>query len=385
MKKKVFVVFGTRPEAIKMAPVIKELQKQEEYFSLRVLVTAQHREMLDQVLNLFRIKVDYDLDVMEAGQSLSGLASRVLSRRTPVFQRERPDLVLVQGDTSTTFLASLAAFYCRIPVGHVEAGLRTYQRYSPFPEEMNRRLTAALADYHFAPTPAAGENLRAERIPPASILVTGNTGIDALLSVVSRPDLELPAALNSIPPGKKALLVTTHRRENLGRPLRQVYEALKQLLAEFPDLWLVFSVHRNPQVRAAVAEALGGLPRVLLLDPLDYAPFVAVMRRAYLILTDSGGIQEEAPVLGKPVLVLRETTERPEAVAAGTARLVGTDEEKICAEVRRLLLDEEAYRKMGEAVNPFGDGRAAERIVGFLLWRYGYRPEKPAPFGAQEQ
>jgi len=363
-----------------MAPVIKELQKQEEYFSLRVLVTAQHREMLDQALELFGIKVDYDLNIMQPRQSLTDLAGRILSRITPVFMGERPDLVLVHGDTSTTFLASLAAFYYRIPVAHVEAGLRTYRRYAPFPEEMNRRLTGALAEYHFAPTPAAGENLRAERIPPASILVTGNTVIDALLSVASRPELEPPAELTPIPPGKKVLLVTTHRRENLGRPLRQVYEALKQLLAEFPELWVVFPVHWNPQVREAATEVLGGLPRVCLLDPLDYGPFVAVMRRADLVLTDSGGIQEEAPALGKPVLVLRDATERPEAVTAGTVRLVGTDGEKIRAEVRRLLRDEAAYREMGEAVNPYGDGRAAERIVAFLLWRYGYRPEKPAPF-----
>ncbi|NLW08597.1 MAG: UDP-N-acetylglucosamine 2-epimerase (non-hydrolyzing), partial [Firmicutes bacterium] len=369
-------------EAIKMAPVIKELQKAGDCFSLRVVVTAQHREMLDQVLDLFGIRADYDLNIMQPGQSLPDLACRILSRLTPVFARERPDLVMVHGDTATTFLGALAAFYLQIPVAHVEAGLRTYRPYSPFPEEMNRRLTGALAAYHFAPTRTAAENLLAERVPPAAVMVTGNTVIDALLAVAARPDLKIPRAVADIPAGEKVILVTTHRRENLGEPLRRIYSALRLLLADFPGLWVVFPVHRNPLVRKAAKEILGDLSRVRLLPPLEYGSFVALMRRADLVLTDSGGIQEEAPALGKPVLVLRDTTERPEAVRAGTVRLVGLDEEKIRAEVRRLLLDEAAYREMAQAVNPYGDGRAAERICAFLQWIYGYRAEKPEEFRA---
>ena len=382
MPKRICVVFGTRPEAIKMAPVIKELQKAGDCFSLRVVVTAQHREMLDQVLDLFGIRADYDLNIMQPGQSLPDLACRILSRLTPVFARERPDLVMVHGDTATTFLGALAAFYLQIPVAHVEAGLRTYRPYSPFPEEMNRRLTGALAAYHFAPTRTAAENLLAERVPPAAVMVTGNTVIDALLAVAARPDLKIPRAVADIPAGEKVILVTTHRRENLGEPLRRIYSALRLLLADFPGLWVVFPVHRNPLVRKAAKEILGDLSRVRLLPPLEYGSFVALMRRADLVLTDSGGIQEEAPALGKPVLVLRDTTERPEAVRAGTVRLVGLDEEKIRAEVRRLLLDEAAYREMAQAVNPYGDGRAAERICAFLQWIYGYRAEKPEEFRA---
>lgn len=382
MPKKICMVFGTRPEAIKMAPVIKELQKAGDCFSLRVVVTAQHREMLDQVLDLFGIRADYDLNIMQPGQSLPDLACRILSRLTPVFARERPDLVMVHGDTATTFLGALAAFYLQIPVAHVEAGLRTYRPYSPFPEEMNRRLTGALAAYHFAPTRTAAENLLAERVPPAAVMVTGNTVIDALLAVAARPDLKIPRAVADIPAGEKVILVTTHRRENLGEPLRRIYSALRLLLADFPGLWVVFPVHRNPLVRKAAKEILGDLSRVRLLPPLEYGSFVALMRRADLVLTDSGGIQEEAPALGKPVLVLRDTTERPEAVRAGTVRLVGLDEEKIRAEVRRLLLDEAAYREMAQAVNPYGDGRAAERICAFLQWIYGYRAEKPEEFRA---
>ena len=382
MPKKICMVFGTRPEAIKMAPVIKELQKAGDCFSLRVVVTAQHREMLDQVLDLFGIRADYDLNIMQPGQSLPDLACRILSRLTPVFARERPDLVIVHGDTATTFLGALAAFYLQIPVAHVEAGLRTYRPYSPFPEEMNRRLTGALAAYHFAPTRTAAENLLAERVPPAAVMVTGNTVIDALLAVAARPDLKIPRAVADIPAGEKVILVTTHRRENLGEPLRRIYSALRLLLADFPGLWVVFPVHRNPLVRKAAKEILGDLSRVRLLPPLEYGSFVALMRRADLVLTDSGGIQEEAPALGKPVLVLRDTTERPEAVRAGTVRLVGLDEEKIRAEVRRLLLDEAAYREMAQAVNPYGDGRAAERICAFLQWLYGYRAEKPEEFRA---
>lgn len=374
------MVFGTRPEAVKMAPLIKELRKWEDLFELGVVVTAQHREMLDQVLKLFEIKTDFDLNLMTPEQSLAELGERILSGLSPVFAERRPDLVLVHGDTSTTFFGALAAFYQQIQVGHVEAGLRTHNRYSPFPEEMNRNLTGILADYHFAPTTGARDNLLAENVPIDKILVTGNTVIDALLSVVTRDDLVVPEEVGRIPDDRKIILVTTHRRENLGASLRQVYEAVLMILREHEDVEVVFPVHLNPEVRRLAWEVLGASPRVHLLDPLDYAPFVAVMRRAYLVLTDSGGIQEEAPALGKPVLVLRDTTERPEAVTAGTARLIGAGREKVYAEVNRLLTEEATYREMAEAVNPYGDGKAAERIAGFLRWRYGFCAERPEEF-----
>lgn len=384
-RRKIFLVFGTRPEAVKMAPLIKELRKWEDLFELGVVVTAQHREMLDQVLKLFEIKTDFDLNLMTPEQSLAKLGERILSGLSPVFAERRPDLVLVHGDTSTTFFGALAAFYQQIQVGHVEAGLRTHNRYSPFPEEMNRNLTGILADYHFAPTTGARDNLLAENISTDKIMVTGNTVIDALLSVAARDDLAVPEEVGRIPDDRKIILVTTHRRENLGASLRQVYEAILMILREHEDVEVVFPVHLNPEVRRLAWEILGASPRVHLLDPLDYAPFVAVMRRAYLVLTDSGGIQEEAPALGKPVLVLRDTTERPEAVTAGTARLIGAGREKVYAEVNRLLIEEAAYREMAEAVNPYGDGKAAERIAGFLRWRYGFCAERPEEFNAYRQ
>lgn len=379
-RRKIFVVFGTRPEAIKMAPLVRQLKKREAYFDLKVLVTAQHREMLDQVLKLFEIEADFDLNIMTPGQSLTDVTVKVLSRLSPLLGQEKPDLVLVHGDTSTTFVGALAAFYHRIPVAHVEAGLRTHNHYSPFPEEMNRRLTGALAEYHFAPTETARRNLLAEKIPAEKILVTGNTVIDALLSVAARTDLEIPAEVEKIPDEQKIILVTTHRRENLGDGMRQVYAAIRRIIREFSGVEVVFPVHPNPEVRRPAGEILGDLPRVHLLDPLDYGPFVGVMRRAYLVLTDSGGVQEEAPALGKPVLVLRDTTERPEAVAAGTVRLIGVGEERVYQETRRLLVDREAYRSMAEAVNPYGDGQASQRIVDFLLWLYGFKAGKPEAF-----
>lgn len=363
--KKVMLVFGTRPEAIKMAPVVQALKRRDSLLC-QVVVTAQHREMLDQVLTLFNIEPDFDLDLMKPGQSLSEITTRALSGLERVIRQEAPDLVLVHGDTTTTFVASLAAFYAKVPVGHVEAGLRTNNKYSPFPEEMNRKLTGVLADWHFAPTRTARNNLLQEGVDPERVFVTGNTVIDALLTTV-RPaynfrDPEL-AAILAREQGRRMILVTTHRRENLGEPMRQIYQALAQILSEFPDTCIIFPVHKNPQVRVVVEEVLGGNPRVYLVEPMDYEPFVNLMNQAHVILTDSGGIQEEAPSLGKPVLVVRDTTERPEAVEAGTVSLVGTAYDHVLAELRRLLTDEQAYREMAQATNPYGDGQAAERIA----------------------
>ena len=367
-KRKVMVVFGTRPEAIKMAPVVKAL-RQRQALECIVTVTAQHREMLDQVLHLFRIRPDYDLDLMRPGQSLTEITVRALDGLRKVLEDDRPELLLVHGDTTTTFVAALAAFYSRIPVGHVEAGLRTGNKYSPYPEEMNRKLTGALADLHFAPTATARENLLREGVAPPRIYVTGNTVIDALLATVT-PDYAFPEAevqeILTSETGRRMIMVTTHRRENLGEPMRQIYRALQTVLAEFPDSYVVFPVHKNPQVRQVVNEVLGDHPRVHLIEPLDYQPFVNLMARAYLVLTDSGGIQEEAPSLGKPVLVVRDTTERPEAVAAGTVVLAGTTYDGVVGHLRRLLGDSAAYNQMAAAVNPYGDGQAARRIADII-------------------
>jgi UDP-N-acetylglucosamine 2-epimerase (non-hydrolysing) len=370
---KVMVVFGTRPEAIKMAPVIKELKKVEDIETI-VAVTAQHREMLDQVLHLFAIEPDYDLDLMKEKQDLFSISSGVLSGMKEILQRERPDLVLVHGDTSTTFVAALAAFYCMIPVGHVEAGLRTRNKYSPFPEEMNRTLTGRLAELHFAPTDIARENLLAEGTAAFKIWVTGNTVIDALLATVNH-GYAFDEQLNGIDFGKRILLVTTHRRENWGEKMRDIYNALLRLVNDFADVEVVFPVHLNPTVRDLAVAMLGGKERIHLLEPLDYEPFANLMNHSYLVLTDSGGMQEEAPSLGKPVLVLRDTTERPEAITAGTVKLVGTAEDKIYHTAARLLDDTAAYEEMARAINPYGDGKASQRIVNvikeFLYVRLG--------------
>jgi UDP-N-acetylglucosamine 2-epimerase (non-hydrolysing) len=378
---KVLTVFGTRPEAIKMAPLIKELQRHPDRLLCRVAVTAQHREMLDQVLHLFQIVPDHDLDIMRPGQSLFDITRRALDGLEQVMAREKPDLVLVHGDTTTTFVAALAAFYFQIPVGHVEAGLRTGDKYSPFPEEINRHLTAVVTDLHFAPTATARDNLLREGVAPEKIFVTGNTVIDALLATVD-PDYRF------IDPGlagidyrrRRVLLVTTHRRENLGEPMREIYLALRDIVALYPDVEVVFPVHKNPAVRGMVQEVLGELPRVHLIEPLSYQPFVNLMNRCYLVLTDSGGLQEEAPALGKPVLVLRNTTERPEAIRAGTVRLVGTTREAVFNETRLLLEDAARYRQMAEAVNPYGDGRASRRISQAILYHFGLSDEPPEPF-----
>ena len=378
-KIKVMSIFGTRPEAIKMAPVVMELMRHSDEIETKTLVTAQHREMLDQVLHLFRIVPDYDLNIMAAGQTLFDITTRAMMGINEVFQKDRPDLVLVHGDTTTTFAGALAAYYHQIPVGHVEAGLRTHDIYSPFPEEMNRRLTGGIATLHFAPTATAHDNLAAEGVPERRIFVTGNTVIDALHHTV-RPDYMLPAELAQVEfANNRVLLVTTHRRENLGEPMRHVYRAIHDVVDGLPDVEVIFPVHRNPKVREIVQEELGHLPRVHLIDPLDYEPF------ANLMLTDSGGIQEEAPALGKPVLVLRDTTERPEAVAAGTVHLIGTAEEHVYNETMRLLTDTGAYAAMAEAVNPYGDGRAAQRIIEAILYHAGHRHTPPEPFHAENE
>lgn len=363
--KKVMVVFGTRPEAIKMAPVVKALEAVPVLETV-VCVTAQHRQMLDQVLELFGIVPRYDLDVMKERQDLFDIATSVLSGFREVLLKERPDLVLVHGDTSTTFFGALSAYYLQIPVGHVEAGLRTRNKYSPFPEEINRTLTGQLADLHFAPTEWSRSNLLAESVPPERIWVTGNTVIDALLQTVNSEHVFTPE-LAGIDFSRRILLVTTHRRENWGDKLKQVYLALLDILESFPDTLVVFPVHMNPVVRDLVYSILGDHPRVKLIEPLEYADFANLMHRSYLVLSDSGGLQEEAPSLGKPVLVLRDTTERPEAVEAGTVKLVGTSREVIRETACTLLADREEYDKMARTANPYGDGKASLRIRDIIL------------------
>jgi len=379
--RKVLAVFGTRPEAIKMAPLVQALNE-DPRISCRVAVTAQHREMLDQVLRLFEIKPDYDLDIMQAGQTLSDITCRAIYGLRDVFRTQKPDLVLVHGDTTTTFAGALAAFYEQIPVGHVEAGLRSKNKYSPFPEEMNRCLTGTLSDLHFAPTRTARQNLLSEGRSTEQIYVTGNTVIDALLRTV-RPEYQFnDDLLESLDfAAHRVLVITTHRRENLGEPMRQMYLALKEIVQEFPDVLMVFPVHKNPAVRSVVEEVLGDIKRVVLVEPLDYEPFANLLNKAYLVLTDSGGLQEEAPALGKPVLVLRENTERPEAVNAGTVELVGTRRDKIYEATKRLLVDQKAYQLMAQAVNPYGDGKASARIVQALYYHWGWCGDKPEFIG----
>ncbi|WP_288759693.1 non-hydrolyzing UDP-N-acetylglucosamine 2-epimerase [uncultured Veillonella sp.] len=378
---KVMTVFGTRPEAIKMAPVVKALEAAPDMEAI-VTVTAQHREMLDQVLHLFSITPDYDLNIMSAGQTLYDVTTKALLGLKDVLEEAKPDVVLVHGDTTTTFAGALAAFYQEIPVGHVEAGLRTGNIYSPFPEEMNRKLTGSLTTYHFSPTSSAEKNLLKENISSEHLYVTGNTVIDALRTTVKEGYHFEEELLNSLDyEQKRIILVTTHRRENLGEPMRHVYRAIRRLVHEFDDIEVVFPVHRNPKVRSIVAEELGDTERVHLIDPLEYEPFANLMARSYLLMTDSGGIQEEAPALGKPVLVLRNTTERPEAVTAGTVKLVGTDEEAVFMTARRLLSDKEAYASMANSVNPYGDGEASRRIIEALRFELLNSGERPDRFG----
>jgi len=373
--KKVMLVFGTRPEAIKMAPLVKAFEKSDA-FETKVCVTAQHRQMLDQVLDLFEIKPDYDLDIMKPGQNLYEVTSNILLGLKDVFEEVKPDVVLVHGDTTTTLATSLAAFYQKISVGHVEAGLRTGNIYSPWPEEGNRQVTGRLATYHFAPTEESKANLLKENVDLDNVIVTGNTVIDALVSVVSKieSDKALEKKLQDIVASKgykvdkdkKLILVTGHRRENFGQGFLNICEALKEVAMKNPDADIVYPVHLNPNVQKPVKELLSDVENVFLIDPLDYEPFVYLMHSSYFILTDSGGIQEEAPSLGKPVLVMRDTTERPEAVKAGTVKLVGTDKEKIIEACQVLFSDEKAYQTMSKSHNPYGDGKACERIVDFL-------------------
>lgn len=380
---KVMTVFGTRPEAIKMAPVVLELTKHPDHITPIVAVTAQHREMLDQVLNLFNITPDYDLDIMSQGQTLFDITCRAMQGLNQVLAKEKPDIVLVHGDTTTTFAGALAAFYHQTSIGHVEAGLRTGDKFSPYPEEMNRKLTGSLTDVHFAPTATAKENLLQENVAPETVFVTGNTVIDALKATVDPNYQFTDKLLQKIDyANRKVILVTTHRRENLGEPMRHVYQALKDIVTGFSDVEIVFPVHKNPLVRQVVEAELGGIERVHLIDPLDYQPFANLMARSYLVLTDSGGIQEEAPALGKPVLVLRDTTERPEAVTAGTVKLIGTDREMVYSETKELLVNNAEYQRMANAVNPYGDGNASHRIVATILYKYGLISSCPAAFNA---
>lgn len=370
-KKKVLTVFGTRPEAIKMAPLVHALAA-DERFEAKCCVTAQHREMLDQVLELFEITPDYDLNLMKAGQTLNEVTARILLELKPVLQEFKPDVVLVHGDTATTFAASLAAYYEQIAVGHVEAGLRTGNIYSPWPEEANRKLTGALTKYHFAPTETSQQNLLQENYAPENIFVTGNTVIDALLMVKEKieQDADLKATLAAQFPyldeSKKLILVTGHRRESFGGGFERICEALAQTAKQHPEVQILYPMHLNPNVREPVNRILGSVENVLLIEPQQYLPFIYLMDRAHIILTDSGGIQEEAPSLGKPVLVMRDTTERPEAVAAGTVKLVGTNVEKIVSNLNTLITDSEAYQAMSFAHNPYGDGNACQRILDAL-------------------
>ncbi|EGQ9809191.1 MULTISPECIES: non-hydrolyzing UDP-N-acetylglucosamine 2-epimerase [Vibrio] len=371
-KKKILTVFGTRPEAIKMAPLVHALAA-DDRFEAKCCVTAQHREMLDQVLELFEITPDYDLNLMKAGQTLNDVTARIVQELKPVLQEFQPDVVLVHGDTATTFAASLAAYYEQIEVGHVEAGLRTGNIYSPWPEEANRRLTGVLTKYHFAPTETSKENLLRENFTPEDIFVTGNTVIDALLMVKDKieSDSDLSATLAAQFPflddNKELILVTGHRRESFGGGFERICEALAQTARQHPNVQILYPMHLNPNVREPVNRILGDVENVLLIEPQQYLPFIYLMSRSHIILTDSGGIQEEAPSLGKPVLVMRDTTERPEAVAAGTVKLVGTDVEKITASLDSLLNDEEAYKEMSFAHNPYGDGKACQRILDALI------------------
>lgn len=359
---KVMSIFGTRPEAIKMAPLVKELEKRDNIQSI-VCVTAQHREMLDQVLHTFGITPDYDLDIMKQGQTLSQITARVVLGLEEVLHEVKPDIILVHGDTSTTYAGALAAFYNQIKIGHVEAGLRTYNKYSPFPEEMNRQMVGVLADYHFSPTEQSKQNLLKEGKKPETILVTGNTAIDALATTVHEnyTHPELTWAKSS-----RLIMLTAHRRENLGEPMRHMFRAIRRILDEHEDVKIIYPIHMNPTVRAIAHEVFNNEERIHIIDPLEVIDFHNFLNQAYIILTDSGGIQEEAPSLGKPVLVMRDTTERPEGIAAGTLKLTGTNEETIYTMLKELLMDKDAYAAMATASNPYGDGHASERIADFI-------------------
>ena len=378
---RVMTIFGTRPEAIKMAPLVAELQGRTTMEAL-CCVTAQHRQMLDSVLDMFQLKPDFDLNIMEPRQTLSTITTKCLLGMEGVLEQAKPDLVLVHGDTSTTFAGALAAFYHQIEVGHVEAGLRTYDKYSPYPEEMNRRLVGSIAGLHFCPTPRNRDNLRRENITDG-VFITGNTVIDAMSSTVRAGYRFATPLLNELDyQNRRVLLVTCHRRENYGEPMAHIMTALRRLTEAFPDVELVYPLHLSPVVREAAGQYLSGHPRIHLIDPLDVAEMHNLMARCYLVMPDSGGLQEEAPALGRPVLVLRRETERPEAVEAGTVRLAGTDAETICRLGAELLESPAAYEQMAHAANPYGDGRACRRIADAIEWRFGLRDTPPEPFGS---
>lgn len=377
---KATVVFGTRPEAIKMAPLVKELKKYNQ-IETTVCVTAQHRQMLDQVMSIFGIKADFDLDIMKDRQTLADITTRGLDGLNKVFGQVKPDIVLVHGDTTTTFVGSLAAFYNKISVGHVEAGLRTNDKYFPYPEEMNRKLTGVLTDIHFSPTNTNKENLTKENVDEKNIYITGNTVIDAIKTTVKKDYVFQNTDLTKVDfSGKRVITVTAHRRENLGDPLRNICQALKYIADSYEDVEIVYPVHLNPAVQSVAREIMGGHDRIHLIDPIDVQDMHNLMDRSYFIMTDSGGLQEEAPSLGKPVLVLRNETERPEAVKAGTVKLAGTDKDRIITLANQLLVDDTEYQKMAKAVNPYGDGFASRRIAEALLYKYGLSNEKPLEF-----
>jgi UDP-N-acetylglucosamine 2-epimerase (non-hydrolysing) len=377
-KLKVMPIFGTRPEAIKMAPLILELKKRAAEFETVVTVTAQHREMLDQVLEIFEITPDYDLDVMQPDQTITTITTNVMNRLEQVIQAEKPDIILVHGDTTTTFAASLAAFYNKTAIGHVEAGLRTWNKYSPYPEEMNRQLTDVLSDLYFAPTLQSKENLLQENHPLEQVYVTGNTAIDALKQTVAQ-DYQHDI-LEKVDFSKKVILVTMHRRENQGKPMEQVFKAMKDVVAKHPDTEIIYPVHLSPTVQKLAHAAFDGVERVHLIDPLDVVDFHNLAARSHFIMSDSGGVQEEAPSLGKPVLVLRDTTERPEGITAGTLKLVGTEYENVKREMTALLEDENQYQQMAQAKNPYGDGQASRRILDAIAYHFGQLADRPQDF-----
>lgn len=380
-KIKVMSVFGTRPEAIKMAPLVRELQRHEGIESL-VCLTGQHREMLDSVMDIFKLKGDYDLNIMEKRQTLSTITTKTLLGMENVLMEEKPDLILVHGDTSTTFAGALAAFYHQVKVGHVEAGLRTWDKYSPFPEEMNRTLVGDIADLHFSPTKANADNLRREAIA-GEIFITGNTAIDAMQYTVRKDYCFTTELLNHLDfEHKRVLAVTCHRRENYGQPMQDIMHAILEVVERHPDVEVVYPVHLSPVVRECAFPILGGHERIHLIDPIDVEEMHNLIARCHFVMTDSGGLQEEAPALGKPVLVMRRETERPEAIAAGTAKLAGVEKDTIVKMADELLNSPEAYAKMAKAVNPYGDGHASERIVQAILWHFGRAAEKPADFNA---
>ncbi len=367
MKKKIAVVFGTRPDTIKMAPIILELKKNSEYFDVLTIATAQHRQMLDQVLSVFKIKPDYDLNIMSDKQTLAGITSKIITGLDEIFEKEKPDMVLVQGDTTTTCIGSLAAFYKQIPVGHIEAGLRTNDKMNPFPEEINRRITGCIADLHFAPTETAKNSLLKENTNPKNIFVTGNTVVDALeYSVLKGYEFSVPELKEIFSENKKIVLITMHRRENWGEPMKDAAKAIKRLALKYPNLNFIFPIHKNPIVRDAVVPILANLTNIKIIEPLDYLDFVNTMAKSFLILTDSGGVQEEGPHFGIPILCLRMVTERPDAVTFGTVKLVGLDEEVIFNTADKLISDKTEYQKMANATNPYGDGLSSDRTIRIL-------------------